>query len=425
MSDATARGREFDVVVWGATGFTGRLVAEYLLGRHGVDGPLRWALGGRDAAKLARVRDEIGRSAGVAAAGLPLVVGDAADAASLAALAQRARVVCTTVGPYAKYGSGLVAACAREGTHYCDLTGELPWMRRMIDAHEEQARASGARIVHNCGFDSIPSDLGVHFLQREMRERFGAPSPRVRYRVKGFRGGFSGGTIASLLNVLEEASRDPSVRLLMADPYALDPSDRRGGRDGPDRAAPAWDDIFRQWTGPFVMGPLDTRVVRRTNALSGCAYGREFRYDEAVLTGAGPLGLAKATVLAAASGGTMAALRVGALRRALAGRLPGPGEGPSRERQAQGYFDIRLHAAHPSEPAQGLYARVTGDRDPGYGSTAKMLGESAVCLALDPLAVGGGFWTPAAGLGDALLDRLRAHAGLTFEVVSGPDAPAA
>jgi short subunit dehydrogenase-like uncharacterized protein len=387
-----------------------------LIRRHGTGGELRWALGGRNSAKLEKIRAELCEEAGAAADTLPIVLGDGDDEASLASLAERTSVVCTTVGPYTRYGSKLVAACAGAGTHYCDLTGEIHWMRRMIDRHQAEAEASGARIVHTCGFDSIPSDLGVWFLQQEMRARHGVPCKRVRYRVAGFAGGVSGGTAASMLAMLDEASRDPSVRRIMANPYALDPDPNRRGPDAPDAMAPAWDDGFGQWTGPFVMAACNTRVVRRTNAVLGFPYGEEFRYDEATLTGVGPGGWLKAAGLAAGLGVGMGLMTLGPIRRVLGRRLPAPGEGPSKERRERGYFDIRLSGEHPDDTGKGLRARVRGDRDPGYGSTSKMLGEVAVCLAMDELPVGGGLWTPASAMADALLPRLEAHAGLSFRI---------
>jgi short subunit dehydrogenase-like uncharacterized protein len=408
--------RDLDVVVWGASGFTGKLTAEYLLGHYRTGGSLRWAIGGRSRAKLEAVRDDLARTTGTDASALPILVGDGEDAAFLDELARRTRVVCTTVGPYAKYGSKLIAACARSGAHYCDLTGEVAWMRRMIDAHHAEAAASGARIVFCCGFDCIPADLGVFFLQREMRARHGVPCARVQFRVAGFSGGASGGTIASMLNMLEEAERDPSVMRTMREPYALNPAGAQSGPDGPERMAPRWDPDFRQWTAPFLMAGIDTKIVRRSNALLGYAYGRSFRYDEAMLMGGGPLGLVKALATTAGSLSAMGALAIGPVRRAIAGRLPQPGEGPSLERREKGYFEILLRGEHPSDPAKCLRARIRGDRDPGYGSTAKMLGESAVCLAQDELAAAGGCWTPASALGDALLARLGKNAGVTFEL---------
>ena len=411
----TPQEREFDIVVWGATGFTGRLVAEYLLERYGASPAFRWALGGRSPSKLEEVRQGLGPDARE----LPVVVGDADDAASMASLAGRTRVVCTTVGPYALYGSNLVAACARQGTHYCDLTGEVHWMRRMIDAHQDQAAGSGARLVPTCGFDCIPSDLGTYFVQREMQARHGVPAKRVRMRVVGFSGAASGGTVASMLNMMEEQKKDPEIRRLMREPYALNPKDRQSGRDGPERMTPAYDAELGQWTAPFVMGGVDTKVVRRTNALLDDRYGREFRYDEAMLMGAGPVGFAKAAAFAAGLGAGMGAAAVLGVPEFVARRLPQPGEGPSKAQREAGYFEIVLVAEHPDDPAKNLRARVEGDRDPGYGSTAKMLGESAVCLAQDPLSVGGGFWTPASAMGDPLLERLPKNAGVRFAIEEG------
>ncbi|MEL7208470.1 MAG: saccharopine dehydrogenase NADP-binding domain-containing protein, partial [Actinomycetota bacterium] len=297
-------GREFDVVVWGATGFTGRLVAEYLLDRYGVEDDLSWAIGGRSAERLAAVREDLGPGA----AALELVVGDAARPDDMSSLAERTQVVCTTVGPYATYGSELVDACVGAGTDYCDLTGELHWMRSMIDRHVDGAAESGARIVHACGFDCIPSDLGVFFLQQQMQERHGVPSPRVRMGVAGFSGSVSGGTVASMLAMMEAGRDDPSVQEVIDDPYGLNPSGERYGPDDPDRLRAELDPVFGQWTGPFVMGPVDTKVVRRTNALLDHAYGRDFRYDECLLTGTGPVGRAKATAMAAGLGGGQAAV---------------------------------------------------------------------------------------------------------------------
>lgn len=406
--------RELDVVVWGASGFTGRLTAEYLLACYGTGGSLRWALGGRNRAKLESVRSELARSAGGNASALPILVGDGEDEGFLASLARRTRVVCTTVGPYAKYGSKLVAACARHGADYCDLTGEVPWIRRMIDAHQSEASASGARIVFCCGFDCIPADLGAYFMQREMRARHGVACSRVQFRVAGFSGGASGGTIASMLHMLEEAERDPSVMKTMSEPYALNPPGERSGLDGPERMAPRWDADFEQWTAPFMMAGIDTKIVRRSNALLGNAYGKEFRYDEAMLMGAGPLGVAKALAATAGTVATMGTLAIGPVRRAVAGWLPQPGEGPSLAKREAGYFEILLRGEHPTDPAKSLRGRIRGDRDPGYGSTSKMLGESAVCLAQDALPAAGGCWTPASAMGDALLARLGKNAGVTF-----------
>jgi len=407
--------REFEIVVWGASGFTGKLTAECLARRSREIGGIRWALGGRNQAKLENVRKEIADETGTDINSVPILVGDSADGDFMAELSQRTRVVCSTVGPYALYGSKLVAACAANGTHYCDLTGESHWMQQMIDRHQEPAVASGARIVFTCGFDCIPSDLGAFFMQREMNRRHDVRCSAIQFRVQGFSGAASGGTIASMLNMMEEAERDPQVMGTMNDPYALNPQGERRGPDGPQPVAPFHDADFGQWVAPFVMGGIDTQVVRRSNALLDYAYGRDFRYDEAVLMGSGPVGFAKAAATSAGTFAMLGAMSVGPIRRRVARMLPSPGEGPSKEKREAGYFDIRIRGEHPMEPAKALQGRVTGDRDPGYGSTSKMLGESAVCLALDELGPGGGCLPPASAMGGALLARLPA-AGVTFEL---------
>ncbi|MEJ2084745.1 MAG: saccharopine dehydrogenase NADP-binding domain-containing protein [Acidobacteriota bacterium] len=408
-----ARGdRDLDLIVWGATGFVGRLVCEYLLKRYGVGDDLAWALGGRSRTRLESLRDELGSGA----TKLPIIQGDALEETSMLDLAGRAQTICSTVGPYAEYGSNLVSACARLGTDYCDLTGEVHWIRRMIDSHQDAAASSGARIVHCCGFDSIPSDLGVLFLQQQMRARHGVPCSHIRTRVGRIRGGLSGGTVASLLNVLDEARSDPEMRHILANPYALNPQGQQQGPDGPDQTGARWDEVFQEWTGPFVMSGINTRVARRSNALLGHTYGRDFRYDEAVLIGPGLEGKLKAMAFSAALGTALAAASMRPLRTVLAMALPAPGEGPSREKQETGFFELRLHGTHPTDSTLNLRCRVTGDRDPGYGSTAKMLGESAVCLARDAIPGAGGFWTPASILGDRLLERLPRNAGVRFEI---------
>ena len=411
--------REFDVVVWGATGFTGRLTAEYMLEREdreaaqNTDMDLRWAIAGRNAAKLETVLKEISRITGRDASDLPVLVGDGRDATFLDELTQRTRVVATTVGPYAKYGSGLVEACIRNGTHYCDLSGEVHWMQQMIDRHQRAAEKSGARIVFTSGFDCIPSDLGVFFLQREMKRRHGVVCRKIRLRVNGFSGGMSGGTVASMLNMQEEASKNQKVARAMLHPYSLNPEGERAGPDSREPMGVGFDADLGQWTAPFIMSGINTKVVRRTNALLDYAYGRDFRYEESMLTGKGPAGFAKAVAMSAGTAGGMAALSVGPLRRVISERLPEPGEGPTRKEQEAGYFDLLLRG----EATDGtvLRARVRGDRDPGYGSTSRMLAESAICLARDTLRVGGGCWTPAAAMGDALLERLP-DAGVTFQI---------
>ena len=401
--------RPLDLVVFGATSFVGEILCRHLTERHGSDGPLRWAIAGRSAERL----DAVAASTG---ADVERIVADALDPSAMAALAARARLVVSTVGPYATYGSELVAAVAEAGTDYCDLTGEPQWMQRMIDAHGARAAASGARVVHACGFDSIPSDLGVWFTQQRANERFGAPCVRIGMRVKAARGGFSGGTIASGLAVIEELRSDPRLRRVLGNPYALAPDGQRSGIDQPNVRLPARDGLSGQWVGPFVMAPVNTKVVHRSHALLGRPWGETFRYDEAVMTGDGPRGLAKASALAGALGGFVGAASIGPLRSLLRRFvLPAPGEGPSRESREAGFYDIRFFGE--TSDGRRIATRVSGDRDPGYGSTAKMLGEAAVCLlerSRDDLP--GGFWTPATAMGDALIERLVGHAGLEFAV---------
>ncbi len=401
--------RPLDLIVFGATSFVGQIVCSHLVDRHGTDGSLRWAIAGRGEAKLSQVAADTG-------ADVERIVADAGDAAAMRELAERTRVVATTVGPYALYGSELVAAVAAAGTDYCDLTGEPLWMQRMIDAHHDEAEASGARIVHACGFDSIPSDLGVRFIQQRAQDRFGEPCRRIAMRVKGLKGGVSGGTIASMMNAMEEVARDPERRKVLGNPYALAPADMRSGARQPTVTLPQHDEASGQWIAPFVMAAINTRVVHRTHALLGRPWGEDFQYDEAMMMGDGPLGAAKASVFAGGLGAMVGAASVGPLRNLLARVVPESGAGPSPEAQEAGFFDLRFFGETASGDA--VRTRVTGDRDPGYGSTAKMFGEAAVAfLDLDHGTTAGGFHTPATAFGDLLIDRLEKHAGLTFSVL--------
>lgn len=402
--------RRLDLVVYGATSFVGQILCRYLVDRHGVDGSLRWAIAGRDRAKLAGVAAATGAT-------VEQIVADAADREALDTMVGATKVVASTVGPYALYGSELVAAAVAAGTDYCDLTGETQWMRRTIDAHQDEAVASGARMVHTCGFDSIPSDMGVWFTQQQAQERFGVACDRISMRVHALRGGASGGTIASMFNLVEEAAADPSLRRLLADPYALAPPDLRHGVAQPDLNRPARDEATGQWIAPFVMAAVNTRVVHRSHALLGRPWGPEFRYDEATEMGTGPLGAAKAAGLSAGLVGAMGLAALGPTRSLLGRVVPKPGEGPSPAAQEKGHYDLRFHGTTPD--LRTIVTRVTGDRDPGYGSTARMLGEAAVALVeLDPTQLGGGFWTPSTAFGDRLVERLEAHAGLRFDVLS-------
>jgi short subunit dehydrogenase-like uncharacterized protein len=404
--------RDFDLVLWGATGFTGRLVAEHLA-RVGPERRLRWAVGGRDPEKLAAVLAEVG------ARGVAVVLGDAHDPRSLADMARRTHAICSTVGPYALHGSELVAACADTGTHYCDLSGEVHWMRRMIDAHEERARDTNARIVHSCGFDSIPSDLGCLFLQQHAIERYGRPCSSVKLFVRRMKGTFSGGTVASMLNALDAARTSPDDRRVMGNPYGLNPAGDDTGPDGRDQSGPSRDPDADSWTAPFVMSAINTRIVRRSHALLGWPWGHRFRYSESVCTGQGVAGFARATALTAALGGFMAAASLGPAR-AVMNRLflPRPGQGPDAAAREAGGFEMLLIGRNPAAPKRYIHARVTGRRDPGYGATARMLAEAAMCLALDTdrLPVAGGSWTPATAFGDLLTARLPGGADVSFVI---------
>ena len=378
--------RDFDIIVYGATGFTGRLVAEYL----SQQGVTRWAMAGRSRTKLEEVRDLIG-----APADTPLVVADADDPASLKAMAESTQVVLTTVGPYQLYGAPLVAACVAAGTAYVDLCGEPAWMRHMIDAHHAEAQRTGARIVFSCGFDSIPFDLGVLTLQECARAKYGMPAPRVKGRVRAMKGGFSGGTAASLKATLAAAARDPSIVGLLASPFALTPG--FSGPHQPTGMLPEFDATLNTWVAPFIMAAINTKNVHRTNYLLGHRYGTDFVYDEMMVAGLGEMGKAAAEAIAKLN--------------PLAGdKGPKPGEGPSKEERDSGHYDLLFVGLMPD--GARFDAVVTGDRDPGYGSTSKMIAETARCLIETEGA--GGIWTPGALLGTGLRDRLQDKAGLTF-----------
>ena len=389
---AAMNAKEFDIVVHGATGFTGRLVIEYLLTRKGSG--LRWAMGGRSADKLAAVRDEVGAPADTA-----LVVIDSHDPASLNALMGRTRLVLTTVGPYQLYGSELVKACAESGVDYVDLCGEPAWMRQMIDAHHAAAKASGARIVFSCGFDSIPFDLGVLKVQDEMRQRFGSPASRVRGRVRKMKGTFSGGTAASFKATMAAAATQAGVLDLLKNPFSLTP-----GFTGPRQPTghkPMVDEVMGVWVAPFVMATINTRNVHRSNFLLKQAWGADFVYDEMIVTGPGDKGQAAAEAIAA--------------DKSMSGAdVLQPGEGPSRAEREAGFYDVLFIGNNAA--GESCSVSVHGDRDPGYGSTSKMIAEAAMCLLQDAAETPGGIWTPASAMGQKLIDRLQAHAGLNFQV---------
>ena len=386
---------KFDIVVYGATGFTGQLVAEYLAANYKADSGVKWAMAGRSLDKLKAVRDAIG-----APADTPLIAADSADVGSLKAMVEQTRSVLTTVGPYQWYGNELIAACAASGTDYLDLCGEPVWMRQMIDRHEAEAKASGARILFSCGFDSVPFELGAFFVQEEARRAFGAPATRVKGRVREMRGTFSGGTAASGRATFEAVSRDLSLVAILNDHFALTPGFK--GVKQPKGNKPVYEEDMQSWTAPFTMALINTRNIHRSNMLMGFPYGKDFVYDEMVLTGPGEQGEANAKKVMA-----MNSEKTGPNARR-------PGEGPSKEEQENGLYDLLYVAVAPD--GREVRISVKGDRDPGYGSTSKIISECAVCLLRDAPDVPAGFWTPGAAMRSKLIRRLADHAGLTFAV---------
>ncbi|MFT5134816.1 MAG: short subunit dehydrogenase-like uncharacterized protein [Gammaproteobacteria bacterium] len=385
---------KFDVIIYGATGFTGKLVAEYMVAQYGTS--VSWAMAGRNLEKLTAVRDEVGADKNT-----PLIIADASQPESITAMVKQARCICTTVGPYQLYGSDLVASCAAEGTDYVDLSGEPVWMHQMISEHHETAVSTGARIVHSCGFDSLPFDLGVLFLQDAAKEKFGNTCPRVRGRVRAMNGEFSGGTAASMGATMAAVSKNPELIKALVNPFAL-----ADGFQGPEQPAdnkPYEDTVLGQWVAPFIMAAINTKNVHRSNALMGHPYGENFEYDEMMLTGPGEAGKATAKVVASVN--------------PLAGDdAPLPGEGPSRESREAGNYDVLFVGT--TADGQEIRAAVTGDMDPGYGSTSKMITESALCLIEDCADLPGGIYTSAPAMGHKLIKRLVDKAGLTFTLES-------
>jgi len=402
--------RIHDIVVYGATGFTGRLVAEYLNATYGVDGDLKWAMAGRSASKLESVRDEMGIPANV-----PLVIADAGQPDTLKAMAESAKLILTTVGPYQLYGEPLLAACAEAGTDYVDLCGEPAWMAQMIVKYQEKAEASGARLVFSCGFDSVPFDLGVWFLQREARAKFGHTLTRVKGRVRKMKGTFSGGTAASLTATLEAAGKDKSIIKLLTNPFSLVPGFK--GPKQPHSDGAEYDESAKSWTAPFIMAPINTKNVHRSNALAGHPYGEDFVYDERMMTGDGPKGEKRAKAAARQDKIQNILLAIAPTRWLIKTfALPKPGEGPDKEARETGFYDVLFLG----EDAHGhaMRASVKGDKDPGYGSTSKMISECAAALVMnvDRQTTGGGVWTAGAAMGDVLIDRLQERAGLIFAI---------
>ena len=393
--------REFDIIIWGASGFTGRLVAEYLYKNYNSK-DLKWAIAGRDNQKLISIRktflnDEV-----------PIVLADSFDETSLNKMTQRANVICSTVGPYAKYGSLLVKSCIKNKTHYCDLAGEAQWIRKMIDLYHEEAIRNQVKIVNSCGYDSIPSDMGVYFINKNLSKK----NLTIKMRVTGTKGGYSGGTYASMQNIIKEASSDREVRKSLTNPYGLNPVGEQSGHDKRDLSSVVFDKKIKSWIAPFLMAGINTKIVRRSNALSNYNYGKDFKYDEAVMTGKGIKGqlagimLSIPLILLAAKPGSI-------LNKIFSFFVPKPGQGPDKKERESGYFSSKFFVF--DEHSNSSIFKVTGDRDPGYGSTSKMLAESAVCLAKDNLDNTFGIITPSYAMGNNILERLVSNAGLSFK----------
>jgi len=385
--------KEFGIVVYGSTGYTGRLVCEYLNNKYGVNGDVIWAMAGRSQDKLESVRVEMGIPSSV-----PFVVCDSNDYSSIASMVARTSVVLTTVGPYQLYGSDVVKACAEAGTDYVDLCGEPNWMHEMIGQYQQAAKTSGSRIVFSCGFDSVPFDLGVYFLQQKAKEKFGSTLPRIKGRVRAMKGTFSGGTLASFKETMSAAAMKPELFDLLTNSFALT-EDFQGVKQ-PSGLAPIFEEELNSWSAPFIMATINTKNIHRSNYLLSHKYGSDFVYDEMLLTGPGDQGKAMAKAVAE--------------DESMANDPRKPGEGPSKEERETGHYDVLFIGSNTG--GETLLASVKGDKDPGYGSTCKMISESAVCLLKNPDAASGGIWTPASAMGSLLIDRVQENAGLTFAI---------
>ena len=405
---------QYDLIIFGATSFVGQILTTYMIEHLGTKSDISWAIAARSSAKLTELRDSYGDSASQ----LPMIIADSHDEASLQAMCSQTRVIISTVGPYALYGELLVKTCAETGTDYTDLTGEAQWIKQMQDKYQQAAQDSGARIVNSCGFDSIPSDMSMFTLQQQAKEKFNHPMPHTKLRVKAIKGGASGGTVASMIEAIKAAKADPKVRRQMGNPYLLCGKDHQYEQKAHSVKGPIFDKEFNSWVAPFIMEAINSRIVLHSNALMGMAYGKDFTYSEGVLTGPGFKGRAGAVMSTLGFGALGVGLFFSPLRALLEKFvLPAPGEGPSPEAQLKGFFDLRLRGA--DNDGNHMMVKVTGDRDPGYGSTAKMLAQAGLCLAMDIKKEdqAGGFLTPSTAMGSALVKRLEDHAGLTFTVL--------
>ena len=397
--------KQFDIIIWGASSFTGKLVTEYLFNKFGSL-KIKWAIAGRDLGKLKKVRSQ------VADKNIPIFIADSFDEESLLKFIKKTKVICSTVGPYSLYGTKLVKLCVENYTNYCDITGEAHWIRTLIDNFHEEAKSKKIKIVNSCGFDSIPSDMGVYFIQNEMKKIYKTYAKSIKMRVAGIRGGISGGTYSSINN-LKEAYADKSVFKVLNNPYGLNSKDKMEGLDKKDLRKIIFDKESNSWIYPFIMAGINTKIVRRSNALLNFQYGKDFRYDEAMMAGNGISGFWK-SILAVFPLAMVGLNPNSFLKKIINSFMPKPGEGPGIEKRKNGFYNLRFYIT--IDEKRKAFAKVIGDSDPGYGSTSKMLAESALCLAFDHLPKNYGILTPSSAMGDKLLDRLIKNAGLSFEI---------
>ena len=411
MNDSNFKKRKYDIIVYGATGFTGKLVAKYLLKTYGVNGPVSWAIAGRDEKKLELIR----RNLKLDKNDLDIFIASSFDIDSLKSMVLKTNVILSTVGPYAIYGDSLVAVCVENGTHYCDLAGEVQWIRKIIDLHQEEARKTGSKIVHCCGFDSVPMDIGVWFLQQEVYQKTGKYCQSISMMVKKLKGSVSGGTIASLINIIKESRKNKNIKHILNNPYSLNPSGERKGLENLKENNIIFRQEIKSWTAPFIMAGINTKVVRRSHALSRYPYGHNFSYDESLITGSGFIGWIKGKLINLFLILLISLLAFSTTRTILEKFiLKKPGEGPDRELQKSGFFHLIQVGKLPNGDI--FKSEIIGDQDPGYGSTAKMISECAVCLSTEKLDKEGGIWTPASVMAKPLIKRLRDKAGLIFKM---------
>ena len=397
--------KQFDIIIWGASSFTGKLVTEYIFNKYGSS-KIKWAIAGRNLDKLERIRSE------VADKNIPIFIADSFDEDSLSKFVKKTNVVCSTVGPYSLYGTKLVKLCVENNTNYCDITGEAHWIRTIIDSFHEKAKSKKIKIVNSCGFDSIPSDMGVYFIQNEIKKVYKNHARSIKMRVAGIRGGISGGTYGSINNLLKEAYADKSVFKVLNNPYGLNPKHKMVGSDKKDLRKIIFDKESNSWIYPFIMAGINTKIVRRSNALSNFQYGKDFRYEEAMMSGRGISGLWKA-ILAIFPLAMVSLNPNSFLKKIVNSYMPKPGEGPGVDKRKNGFYNLRFYII--IDEKRKAFAKVIGDSDPGYGSTSKMLAESALCLAFDKLPEKYGVLTPSVAMGDSLLKRLQNNAGIDFK----------